>query len=107
MNLSYKIFISLVLAVIVGLFAGETSVPWLKMWLAPIGTMFINLIKMMIVPVVLSSLIVGVASLGDPKKLGRIGLKTILFYLCTTAFALALAIGLALILQPGVGTALT
>jgi Na+/H+-dicarboxylate symporter len=103
MNLSYKILISLILAIIVGLIAGAESVPWLKVWIAPLGTMFINLIKMMIVPVVLSSLIVGVTSLGDPKKLGRIGIKVIVFYLLTTAFALILAIGITLIIQPGMG----
>lgn len=103
MNLSYKILISLILAIVVGLVAGAESVPWLKAWVAPFGTMFINLIKMIIVPVVLSSLVVGVTSLGDPKKLGRIGIKVISFYLLTTAFALILAIAITLVLQPGMG----
>ncbi len=103
MNLSVKILVSLVLAVVVGLVAGAESVPWLKAWIAPIGTMFINLIKMMIVPVVLSSLIVGVTSLGDTRKLGRIGIKTVVFYLFTTALALTIAIGFALVTNPGVG----
>ena len=49
MNLSIKIFISLVLAVIVGLIAGEPALPFINWWIAPIGTIFINLIKMMIV----------------------------------------------------------
>ena len=62
MNLSVKIFISLILSVIVGLILGEENLPWLKAYLAPFGTMFINLIKMIIVPVVLASLVCGVAS---------------------------------------------
>lgn len=103
MNLSIKIFISLLLSVIVGLFLGEENLPWLKAYIAPIGTMFINLIKMIIVPVVLSSLVCGVASLGDTKKLGRIGIKVILLYLVTTAIALIIGLGLASLLQPGVG----
>ena len=103
MNLSIKIFISLLLSVIVGLILGEENLPWLKAYIAPIGTMFINLIKMIIVPVVLSSLVCGVASLGDTKKLGRIGIKVILLYLVTTAIALIIGLGLASILQPGVG----
>lgn len=103
MNLSIKIFISLVLSVIAGLLLGEENLPWLKAYIAPIGTMFINLIKMIIVPVVLSSLVCGVASLGDTKKLGRIGIKVILLYLVTTAVALIIGLGLASILQPGVG----
>ena len=103
MNLSVKIFISLILSVIVGLILGEENLPWLKAYLAPFGTMFINLIKMIIVPVVLASLVCGVASLGDTKKLGRIGIKVILLYLVTTAVALIIALGLASVVQPGLG----
>ena len=98
-----KIFISLILSVIVGLILGEENLPWLKAYLAPFGTMFINLIKMIIVPVVLASLVCGVASLGATKKLGRIGIKVILLYLVTTAVALIIALGLASVLQPGLG----
>ena len=103
MNLSIKIFISLVLSVIAGLILGEENLPWLKAYIAPIGTMFINLIKMIIVPVVLASLVCGVASLGDMKKLGRIGVKVIFLYLITTAIALIIALVLASVLQPGLG----
>ena len=98
-----KIFISLILSVIVGLILGEENLPCLKAYLAPFGTMFINLIKMIIVPVVLASLVCGVASLGATKKLGRIGIKVILLYLVTTAVALIIALGLASVLQPGLG----
>lgn len=103
MNLSIKIFISLVLSVIVGLILGEENLPWLKTYLAPFGTMFINLIKMIIVPVVLASLVCGVTSLGDTKKLGRIGIKVIFLYMITTAVALVIALTLASALQPGLG----
>ena len=103
MNLSIKIFISLILSVIVGLVLGEENLPWLKAYVAPFGTMFINLIKMIIVPVVLASLVCGVTSLGDTKKLGRIGIKVILLYMVTTAVALVIALGIASLLQPGVG----
>ena len=75
MNLSIKIFLALVLSVVVGLIAGPDALPFIKWWIAPIGTMFINLIKMMIVPVVFTSLIVGMTSIGDTNKLGRIGSK--------------------------------
>lgn len=64
MNLSIQIFLSLVLSVVVGLMLGEGAAAPVKMWIAPIGTMFINLIKMMIVPVVFCSLIVGMTSMG-------------------------------------------
>ena len=61
---------------------------------------------MMIVPVVFTSLIVGMTSLGDTKKLGRIGLKTVVFYLCTTAVAIIIGFAVAGITEPGVGLAI-
>ena len=106
MNLSIKIFISLILAVIVGVIAGPDSVPFIKWWIAPIGTMFINLIKMMIVPVVFTSLIVGMTSIGDTKKLGRIGVKTVAIYLVTTAIAILIGFAAAGFIHPGLGMSL-
>ena len=106
MHLSIKIFIALVLSVIFGLVTGPDAVPFIKWWIAPIGTMFINLIKMMIVPVVFSSLIVGMTSIGDTNKLGRIGVKTIAIYLVTTAIAILIGFGVAGLLHPGVGMSL-
>ena len=106
MHLSFKIFIALVLSVIFGLVLGPDAVPFIKWWIAPIGTMFINLIKMMIVPVVFSSLIVGMTSIGDTNKLGRIGVKTIAIYLVTTAIAILIGFGVAGLLHPGVGMSL-
>ena len=107
MNLSVKIFISLILSVIVGLIVGAESLPFINWWIAPIGTMFINLIKMMIVPVVFFSLVVGMASLGDLRKLGRIGAKTIVLYLCTTAIAIIIGFGVAAVAHPGIGMEMT
>lgn len=106
MNLSVQIFASLVLSVVVGLFLGDSAVVPVKTWIAPVGTMFINLIKMMIVPVVLCSLIVGMTSMGDIKKLGRIGIKTVVFYMVTTAIAIVIGFGVAGVIEPGVGMAL-
>lgn len=103
MNLSFKIFISLILSVIVGLITGTEYLPFIKWWIAPIGTMFINLIKMMIVPVVFTSLVVGMTSLGDIKKLGRIGAKTLGLYLITTAVAIIIGFGVAGVSHPGIG----
>ena len=106
MNLSVQIFASLVLSVVVGLFLGDSAVVPVKTWIAPVGTMFINLIKMMIVPVVLCSLIVGMTSIGDMKKLGRIGIKTVAFYMVTTAIAIVIGFSVAGVIEPGVGMAL-
>ena len=107
MNLSIKILISLIIAVITGVIAGPGALPFIKWWIAPIGTMFINLIKMMIVPVVFTSLIVGGTSLGDTKKLGRIGLKTLVLYLLTTAIAIIIGFAVAGVSHPGVGMHIT
>ncbi|WP_026761291.1 dicarboxylate/amino acid:cation symporter [Selenomonas ruminantium] len=107
MNLSIKIFIALVLSVVVGLIAGEPALSFINWWIAPIGTIFINLIKMMIVPVVFFSLVVGMTSLGDTKKLGRIGAKTVCLYLLTTAVAILIGFGIAGIVSPGTGLDLT
>ncbi|MEK8015337.1 MAG: dicarboxylate/amino acid:cation symporter [Candidatus Parabeggiatoa sp.] len=68
-----------------------------------IGKIFINLLKMLVVPLVFVSLVCGVAALGDIKKLGRLGGKALLFYLGTTAIAITLALSLAIIVAPGEG----
>ncbi|MFJ8119869.1 dicarboxylate/amino acid:cation symporter [Bacillus mycoides] len=67
----------------------------------PIGQLFIRLIKMLVIPVVFISIALGTAGLGDPKKLGRIGIKSISFFLSTTAIAITIAVTLAFIIQPG------
>ena len=104
MNLSVQILVALILSVCAGLAIGPEGLPFVNKWIAPIGTIFINFIKMMIVPVVTCSLIVGVTSLGgDSKKLGRISAKTICLYLITTAVAIVLGFAVAGIIQPGVG----
>ena len=104
MNLSIQILVALILSVCAGLVIGPEGLPFVNKWIAPIGTIFINFIKMMIVPVVTCSLIVGVTSLGgDSKKLGRISAKTICLYLVTTAIAIVLGFAVAGIIQPGVG----
>ncbi|MCG8571992.1 MAG: dicarboxylate/amino acid:cation symporter [Spirochaetes bacterium] len=100
-----KIFIGfgigLVAGIILKVAMGENAAAFSTTWIKPVGTIFINLIKMLIVPLIFSSLFVGAASIGDPKKLGRVGGKTIAFYLVTTLFAVIIGILMATILQPG------
>ncbi|MBQ8417208.1 MAG: dicarboxylate/amino acid:cation symporter [Phascolarctobacterium sp.] len=103
MNLSTKILIALGLGIIAGLQLGAEGATFAKTWIGPLGTIFMNLIKMVIVPLVFSSLVMGVCGLGDVKKLGRIGFKTIALYLLTTAFAIALGIAFGVLVEPGVG----
>ena len=103
MNLSTKILIALGLGIIAGLQLGAEGASFAKAWIGPLGTIFMNLIKMVIVPLVFSSLVMGVCGLGDVKKLGRIGFKTIALYLLTTAFAIALGIAFGVLVEPGAG----
>jgi Na+/H+-dicarboxylate symporter len=71
--------------------------------LEPFGQAFIRLLIMIVIPLVMASLIIGTASLGDLKKLGRIGLKTVGFYLTATAIAVSLGLGIGGALAPGSG----
>lgn len=68
-----------------------------------VGNGFIRLMKMLVVPLVFFSLICGSSSIGDTKSLGKVGGKTIIFYLCTTALAVTVAIAVATIIHPGTG----
>ena len=103
MNLTTKILMGLILGVIAGLGLGAPGVGFAKLWIAPFGTIFMNMIKMIIVPLVFSSLVLGVCGLGDVKKIGRVGGKTVMYYLGTTAFAIVLGLILGTIMQPGAG----
>jgi proton glutamate symport protein len=71
--------------------------------LTPAGDIFIHLIKMIVVPIVISTLVVGIAGVGDAKQLGRIGAKTIIYFEVITTVAIVLGITLANVFQPGTG----
>ena len=88
---------------IAGIVFGKVCAPNIVAITAPLGTIFMAMLNMLIVPLVLSSLVVGVASLGDIKALGRIGVKTIVLYLVTTAIAIAIGLTLGNVMQPGTG----
>lgn len=106
MKLTTKILLALLAGIIVGLLS--TSNPYIvNTFIKPFGTLFLNLIKMIIVPLVFSSLIVGAASVGDVKTLGRIGGKTIVYYLITTAFAVTIGLVLGKLIAPGYGIVLS
>ncbi|GAB3519002.1 dicarboxylate/amino acid:cation symporter [Photobacterium alginatilyticum] len=93
-----KILVGMVLGVIAGSILGPDAEV-----LKPIGTLFINAIKMLIVPLVFCSLVVGVTSMQDTRKMGRIGVKSVAIYLGTTAVAISIGLGLATLLTPGEG----
>nr|WP_263324450.1 glutamate/aspartate:proton symporter GltP [Neobacillus sp. Marseille-Q6967] len=100
-GLAWQILIGLVLGIAVGaIFYGN---PAIESYLQPIGTIFIRLIKMIVIPIVISSLIVGVAGVGDIKKLGKLGGKTILYFEIITTVAIIIGLAAANIFQPGTG----
>ena len=100
LSLTTWIFIALVLGVIAGV-ALQGAPDIADTYIKPFGTIFLNLIKMIVVPLVLFSIIAGVVSLDDVKKVGAIGGKTILFYLVTTAFAVTLGLVFANVMNVG------
>lgn len=110
LGLTYKIFLAIGLGVICGLFI-NIALPsgtlkddiLLDGILKLFGTGFINAIKMLVVPLVFISLVCGSSSMGDVTKLGRIGIKTMLFYFTTTAIAISLSLLLANVINPGEG----
>jgi len=107
MKLTGRILIALFLGGIFGLtlnlFAAD-SFPLVDQYLLnPVGKIFLNLISMLVVPIVFFSITLGTAGIGDPKKLGRIGTKTILFFIITTSVAITIGLALAAIIKPGIG----
>ncbi|WP_342537470.1 dicarboxylate/amino acid:cation symporter [Sporosarcina sp. FSL K6-3508] len=93
-----QIFIAFGIAIILGVIFGP-SIEVIK----PLGDLFLRLIKFIIAPLILASLVVGVASTGDPKQLGRIGVKTVSYYLVTSAIAVAIGLAFAYLISPGKG----
>lgn len=105
-QLVWQICIALVAGIIVGALI-HNYVPnpdWLVTnILKPMGDVFIRLIKMIVVPIVFTSLVVGIAGMGDGKKLGKIGVKTLLYFEIITTVAIVVGILLANVFKPGVG----
>ncbi len=102
MQLTTKIFIGLALGIVMGIFL-QPNPGIANNYIKPFGTLFLNLIKLVIVPLVFSSLVVGACSMDDVRKLGRIGGKTMAYYLLTTAFAVTIGLVLANITNVGGG----
>lgn len=97
-----KIFIGLCLGLVVGLLFKDVA-----LMLKPVGTLFINMIKMLIVPLVFVTLVTGITSMEDLSKMRRIGIKTFSIYLVTTAIAVAIGLAFGILFEPGAGVALS
>jgi proton glutamate symport protein len=98
----WKILIGMVLGLLFGLLMKNLEQNGLVIdWIKPFGTIFINLLKMIAVPLIVVSLIVGLADLKDISKLSKLGSRTVLFYLCSTVVAVSIGLVLANLIKPG------
>lgn len=100
--LHWQIIIGLILGIVWAVLSGIFE--WSEFtinWIAPFGTIFINLLKLIAVPLVLFSIINGVANIGDPSSLGRMGGKTLIAYLVTTLISVAVGLTLVNLMVPG------
>ncbi|MFJ7756420.1 cation:dicarboxylate symporter family transporter [Peribacillus muralis] len=101
LSLASQIFIGLILGIIVGaIFYGNTTA---QNFLQPFGDIFLRMIKMIVVPIIVSSLIVAVAGVGDLKAVGKLGAKSLSYFVVVTLTAIAVGLISANIIQPGAG----
>lgn len=101
-NIGVQVVIAMIIGAAVGFIMGEQASMF-----APLGTLFIHLIKMLVIPLVLVSIISGAASLGDSPSAGKIGIGTFGFFIITSGVAVALALLLGSLFQPGNGVDFT
>ena len=92
LNLAAWIIIGMLAGIAVGFVFLKVGGTFTTDYLKPVGTIYINLLKFMVVPVVLFSITKGVISLDDLKKVGSVGIKTFIYYICTTAFAVVVGL---------------
>ena len=96
LKISTQIFIAIILGIIAGLILGQNAAH-----LKIVGDMFIRLLRMIIIPLIFASMVSGIASIGNVRNLGRIGLRTFVYYLATTLLAVAVGLILVNLLKPG------
>ncbi|SDK55771.1 Na+/H+-dicarboxylate symporter [Maridesulfovibrio ferrireducens] len=101
MKLYHKILLGLILGIITGLILGEKAA-----YLKPIGDIFIRCLRVIVVPLILSTLITGVVSTGDVRNLGKLGIRTLAYFMGTTTIAVIIGLIVANFIQPGTGLSL-
>src|SRR5436309_2264712 len=101
-SLTTKIFIGLILGVILGRIAPEWGVA-----VRPLSILFLNLIKSIIAPLIFSTLVIGIAGTGDIRQVGRIGVKSLVYFEIVTTFALMIGLVAVNLTKPGVGVSLS
>ncbi|GGE08571.1 C4-dicarboxylate ABC transporter [Marinithermofilum abyssi] len=100
-NLTFQVLCAIVLAVILGVAA-----PGIAVKMQVLGDLFINMVKMLIAPIIFFTIVLGIASVGDMKKVGRVGGKALLYFEIVTTFALVIGLIVANLVKPGVGVTL-
>ena len=99
-NLTFQVLVAIVLGILVGAFFPDTAAR-----LKPIGDVFISMIKMVIAPVIFLTIVLGISSMGNLKKVGRVGGKALLYFELVTTFALVIGMVVANWVKPGAGLA--
>src|SRR5438132_7584311 len=100
-SLTTKIFIGLIVGILVG-----WRFPAFGQAMRPLSLLFLNLIKSIIAPLIFSTLVIGIAGTGDIRQVGRIGLKSLVYFEIVTTFALVIGLAAVNITKPGVGVSL-
>ena len=105
LGLPAQMGIGMVLGIVVGAMAPSLNLE--ASWFKPLGDLFITLVRMVVVPLVFTTLVAGAASVCDVKELGRVASKTLIYYLLTTTVAVVIGLILANLLRPGLGLTLS
>ncbi|MBS7374885.1 MAG: cation:dicarboxylase symporter family transporter, partial [Muribaculaceae bacterium] len=98
LSLTAQILIALVLACVVG-YAMQGHVEFAETYIKPFGTIFLNLLKFVVVPQVMFSIISGIMDMQDVKKVGRLGFRALLYFMCTTVVAVALGLTISTLMK--------
>ena len=93
-----RVIAGLIMGGVLGYFFGERATV-----IKPIGDAFVQLIRMLVIPLIFTTLVSGVIAMGDPKRLGSLGVKTLFLYILTTVFAVCLGLAFGTFLEPGTG----
>src|SRR5690606_12424768 len=106
MKLHTKIFIGMAFGILAGLLVkslglSEDTLALILKWVDPVGKIFMNMIFMMVIPLILSALILGVAEIGDLKKLGKIGIKLLLYSVVVSFIAVIIGVTMVDVFKPG------
>jgi len=97
-NLTFRVLVAIALGVLLGVLSPDTAKA-----MRPLGDTFVNLVKMVIAPIVFFTIVLGIATLGDLKRVGRVGGKALLYFEIVTTFALAIGLVVVNVIKPGAG----